>query len=356
MKAKTVLGTGTLSGGSASFTTSTLKVDTTSVTAVYVGDSNFYGSTSRAVKQVVNKAEEAGTSGPMAACWTTTSLSSSGSPSSIIDSVTFTAQVDLVTYCRGNQTFCGEQSVDFYDRRTLIGSSYVNDSCVATISASLTAGSHPITATLIPPSGWQQSSGHFTQVVDKFPTTTTLASSQDPSVYKQSVTFTAMVTAATGVAPTGRLKFMDGATVIGAATLDNNGMATLTKKFLSVGTDSITAEYMSDSFYAPSTSAVLSQAVNPDSTKTTVASSINPSLLGHTVTFTATVTSTTGAAPTGTVTFTAGTATLGTVTLSGVHAKISTAALPEGATTITATYNGSADFSGSFGSLTQTVN
>jgi hypothetical protein len=58
MKGKTVLGTGTLSGGSASFTTSTLKVGTTSVKAVYGGDSNFAGSTSKAVKQVVEKAAE----------------------------------------------------------------------------------------------------------------------------------------------------------------------------------------------------------------------------------------------------------------------------------------------------------
>jgi hypothetical protein len=56
MKGKTVLGTGTLSGGSASFTISTLKVGTHSITAVYGGDSNFSGSTSKAVKQVVNKA------------------------------------------------------------------------------------------------------------------------------------------------------------------------------------------------------------------------------------------------------------------------------------------------------------
>jgi uncharacterized repeat protein (TIGR03803 family) len=56
MKGKTVLGTGTLSGGSASFTISTLKVGTTSVKAVYGGDSNFGGSTSNTVKQVVEKA------------------------------------------------------------------------------------------------------------------------------------------------------------------------------------------------------------------------------------------------------------------------------------------------------------
>jgi len=57
MKGKAVLGTGTLSGGSATFTTSTLPVGTTSVTAVYGGDSNFAGSTSKPVKQVVEKAD-----------------------------------------------------------------------------------------------------------------------------------------------------------------------------------------------------------------------------------------------------------------------------------------------------------
>jgi uncharacterized repeat protein (TIGR03803 family) len=56
MKGTTVLGTGTLNGGSASFTTSTLAVGTTSVTAVYAGDLNFVGSTSNTVAQVVEKA------------------------------------------------------------------------------------------------------------------------------------------------------------------------------------------------------------------------------------------------------------------------------------------------------------
>ena len=42
----------------ATFTTSTLKVGTTTVKAVYGGDSNFAGSTSNTVKQVVKKAGE----------------------------------------------------------------------------------------------------------------------------------------------------------------------------------------------------------------------------------------------------------------------------------------------------------
>jgi len=55
MKGKTVLGTGSLVGGSASFTTSTRKVGTTAVKAVYGGDAQFAGSTSNTVKQVLNK-------------------------------------------------------------------------------------------------------------------------------------------------------------------------------------------------------------------------------------------------------------------------------------------------------------
>jgi hypothetical protein len=58
MKGKTLLGTGTLSDGSATFVTSSLKVGTTFVKAVYGGDSNFDGSTSKVVKQVVEKAVE----------------------------------------------------------------------------------------------------------------------------------------------------------------------------------------------------------------------------------------------------------------------------------------------------------
>ncbi len=51
-----VLGTGLLSGGSASFTTSKLPVGTDSITAVYGGDSNLAGTMSNVVAQGVVKA------------------------------------------------------------------------------------------------------------------------------------------------------------------------------------------------------------------------------------------------------------------------------------------------------------
>jgi hypothetical protein len=51
----TVLGTGTLAGGTASLSISTLGAGTKAVTAVYGGDTSFAASTSKAVSQVINK-------------------------------------------------------------------------------------------------------------------------------------------------------------------------------------------------------------------------------------------------------------------------------------------------------------
>jgi hypothetical protein len=55
MHGKILLGTGTLSGGSTSFTTSALKVGATNVTAVFRGNGFATPSTSNTIKQVVKK-------------------------------------------------------------------------------------------------------------------------------------------------------------------------------------------------------------------------------------------------------------------------------------------------------------
>ena len=95
------------------------------------------------------------------------------------------------------------------------------------------------------------------------------------------------------------------------------------------------------------------------STTTMVKSSANPSTLGQTVAFTATV-SPSGSStqtPTGTVTFLDGTLTLQTVPLTGGTASYSTAALPIGINTITVVYSGDTTYATSTSApLTQTVN
>jgi len=90
-------------------------------------------------------------------------------------------------------------------------------------------------------------------------------------------------------------------------------------------------------------------------TRTALRSNPNPSTVGQPVTFTATVTSTSGI-PTGKVTFRDGTTTLGTVTLTGAVATFTTSSLTAGKHKITARYNGSSKFVPSSASLIQTVN
>src|SRR5437016_4375471 len=98
------------------------------------------------------------------------------------------------------------------------------------------------------------------------------------------------------------------------------------------------------------------QTVNRVASSTSVASSINPSIFGSAVTFTATVMSSATGMPTGTVTFQDGAATLGTGMLSGGTATLNTSALAGGAHLITAVYAGDTNFAGSTSPvLTQTV-
>ncbi len=93
-------------------------------------------------------------------------------------------------------------------------------------------------------------------------------------------------------------------------------------------------------------------------TGTTLVSSLNPSIYGQAVTFTATITSTVGTPPNGEIiTFYNGTAVLGTAPLSGGVAALTTSSLPAGIFTITARYPGDSNFfSSTSAGLRQVVN
>jgi hypothetical protein len=191
-------------------------------------------------------------------------------------------------------------------------------------------------------------------------TTTSVVSSLNPSSFGQSVTFTASVTTLSAATPTGTVTFMDGSTPIGAAPLNTAAQATLTTSSLALGTHSITAVYAGDSAFAGSTSTVLSQIVQPPSqatTVTTLGSSLNPSTYLRSVTFTATVTSTSPGTPGGMVSFLDGSNVIGTAMLdAGARASFTTALLTAGTHSITAVYGGDSNFAASKSvALTQTV-
>jgi hypothetical protein len=142
------LGTGSLSGGSASFTTSALPAGTDTIKAVYGGDSNFTGSTSKTVSQVVSKAT------------TTTTLTSSQNPSNFGQSVTFTANV--------TPQFTGtvKGAVTFYDGTMPLKTAYLSGGVAKFTTSALTAGSHTITATYNGSTNFYASSASLTQKVN----------------------------------------------------------------------------------------------------------------------------------------------------------------------------------------------
>jgi len=121
--------------------------------------------------------------------------------------------------------------------------------------------------------------------------TTSIASSPNPSVYGQAVTLTAVVSSGGSVIPTGTVTFMDSgvSSVLGTANLDSNGHGSYVVSTLTTGGHSIVAVYGGDSNFTGSTSLAVLQAVNMCPTTTSISSSLDPSNLGQSVTFTATV-------------------------------------------------------------------
>jgi len=185
-------------------------------------------------------------------------------------------------------------------------------------------------------------------------TSTSVTSSQSPIIFGESVTFTATVSSPSGKPP-GKVTFMNGSATLGTATL-KAGVATLTTLTLGAGINSITAVYAGNSLWGGSTSPALSQVVNQATSMVGLTSSQNPSTLGESVTFTATVAPEFNGTPTGKVTFLEGNTTLGKVTLTKGVATFTTSSLTSGAHKITAKYGGSKNFAGSSETLTQTVN
>jgi hypothetical protein len=330
--------------GNATFNSSSLTADFHFITVQYSGDSNFSAGSSSLVQTV-----HAGAS--------STALTSTPNPSSNGQSVTFTATVTAVPPATGTPT----GQVTFQQGNTVLAQAPLNSSGTVSFSTSaLAVGSDTITATYASDFVFAASGGSTVQTVQNVSsTTTTVSSSANPSVFSQSVTFTAAVTSSGGV-PAGTVTFKDGASTLGTSTLDGAGHATFITATLTVASHSITAIYNGSSNFNPSTSSALPQVVNKDGATSTVTSSLNPSRKGQTVTFTAMVIANAPgtAIPTGSVTFKDGTKTLSTKTLnSSGQATFSTSSLVRGSHSITVVYGGSSSFLGSTSAvLTQTVN
>ncbi len=178
------------------------------------------------------------------------------------------------------------------------------------------------------------------------PTTTALAPSANPSPVDQPVTFTATISPAGGGTPIGSVNFLDNGTVIGQGAVNGSGKATFTTSTLAGGPHSITAQYFGTNFPGSASSA-LNEAITAGANPTTTAlmSSLNPSIGGQSVTFTASVVGLGVNTPTGFVNFLDNGTQIGSVLLNeSAQAMFATSTLTIGVHPITAQYIGDSTY------------
>jgi hypothetical protein len=99
-------------------------------------------------------------------------------------------------------------------------------------------------------------------------TTTTLSASPNPLVAGQTLTLTAVVEGNGSTEPAGTVNFLNGSALLGTATLNSSGVATLTINSLAAETYSLTAQYSGDANLLSSTSAAVSVTVNTQAATT----------------------------------------------------------------------------------------
>ena len=193
---------------------------------------------------------------------TTTTLSSSLNPSTYGQAVTFTAVVTSKVGAPPN----GE-IVTFMQGTNVRGTGALSGGSAAFTTSTLAAGgTDSIKAVYAGDANFAGSTSNtVSQVVNKATTTTTLASSQNPSNVGQSVTFTANVAPQFSGMVTGTVGFYNGSKKLGNGTL-SGGVASYSTTALAVGTDTITAVFNGSTSFTTSTSGAVSQTVGSGTT------------------------------------------------------------------------------------------
>jgi hypothetical protein len=285
---------------------------------------------------------------------TTSAVRADINPSVFGQPVNFTASVRPTPPPAGVGLPTG--SVTFMDGATTLGTATVDATAHATFStAALAHGNHAITAVYSGDGNFSGSTSiAWGETVNRASTTITLTNvTTGATVWGQNYTVMWSVRAVSPGAgiPSGTVTFKDGSTPLITLNLDNMGQRTLATKMLSVGVHTmLTAVYSGSGSFVGSTSSAVSHTVNMASTTTAVKADVNPSVVGHPVTFTASVRPTPPGSgfPTGIVTFKDGGTDLGKGTVDATaHATLSTTSLAVGNHVITAVYSGDGSFKGS---------
>ena len=327
MDGTAIIGTGTVAAlgtgpatASVVVPVSTLAIGSHAITATYAGDTNYTGSTSSALSEVISLATSsnlltASTTAPVATkpvTLTSTLSSNGGTPTG---------------------------TVTFMDGATAIGTGNVANGVASITTATLAVGPHTITAFYGGDAKDSTSTSNAVTVTVQAATTKVgLTPSQNPTNFGQSFTLSAAVSGNGGV-PTGSVTFSDGGTALQSVTL-LNGVANYTTTSLTDGSHVFTASYGGDANDLASTSSPLTVQVLQTIDISVTSPSPNPSVARSDVHFVATITAKQGIQPTGSVTFKDGATVLGTGLINGSTATFDTAALAVGTHPIVVTYSG----------------
>ena len=189
---------------------------------------------------------------------TSTGISSSANPSTYGQAVTLTA---TVTSSSGTPT----GKLTFMMNGSSMGTATLTGGIAALTKTFQGLATKSITAAYLGNASFASStSSVLSQVVNPAATQVALSSSKNPATVGQPVILTATVSSSAGT-PTGKVRFfMNGTSDLGSATL-TSGVAKVTATFNGLATKSITAQYLGSADFSGSTSAVLSEMVNPAS-------------------------------------------------------------------------------------------
>jgi hypothetical protein len=326
----------------ASYTTSSLAAGTHTFTAIYQGDSSYLTSTSTSIQEIVALANTAiALAGPTGAV-------NAGTTLSLVATLTTNglAPTGTVTL-RDGSVAISQQTIS---TQTASGTGTFNFS-----TSSLAVGTHALTAAYSGDSNNAAAvSTPVNVTIQPGPTTTTLTTSANPSTLNQSVTLQAVVTSPSPSIG-GSVAFLDGTQTLGSATVNGSGVATLALSTLALGPHTLTANYIGDTNHAASTSNTVNELIVQTSTAA-ISSSVNPSVSGQSITFTAKILGVGTLIPTGSVTLLDGSTTLATVPLDATGtASYAISSLTVASHTITVVYPGDTNYAASHASLTQTV-
>jgi autotransporter-associated beta strand protein len=263
--------------------------------------------------------------------------------------VVLTAQV--IAGLPGSGTPAG--SVTFFDAGHELGMRKLDIAGTASLRLAKlgAAGTHHLSAVFTPGNvDFLGSTGTRSHTVKPARTTVAIASSVNPAVFGQTVTFTATVrsSAPSTAVPQGTITFTVDGKALGSVALNARGKATLSLHTLAVAAHKVYATYHPSSNFLASTDRAtpLLQQVRQASSKVTLTSSASAVKFGQAVTLTVRVAAVPPGAgtPTGSVTFKDGMMALGTVNLVKGTAKLTLTTLPKGKRSISALYTSDADF------------